>query len=185
MTTSEPTTGEIEEWKPVYGYDGIYEVSNSGKVRSMKAELLPYKRGRNYLSVKLCNAHGQKSFTVHRLVAIAFCEKLNGYDCVNHINGNKDDNRAKNLEWCTNTENVRHAFLNGLNTRSERPVIRTDTKERFRSTSEAARSIGVPPREVIRCCRRQRGSINGIIFDYESSTVTNRWRGQPQDGEGK
>ena len=178
------TANEVA-WKPVIGYENLYEVSNNGIIRSLKTELKQYKTGRDYFTVKLCDGITQRGFRVHRLVAIAFCEKPNGYDCVNHINGNKEDNRAENLEWCTNTENVRHAFLNGLNTRSERPVIRTDTKERFRSTSEAARSIGVPPREVIRCCRRQRGAINGIIFDYESSTVTNRWRGQPQDGEGK
>jgi len=87
-----------------------YEVSNIGNVRNIKTGriLKPRSRG-GYLAVNLYN-NGQKSPDIHRLVAKAFIPNINNSPVVNHINGNKADNRVENLEWCTVKENNIHTF---------------------------------------------------------------------------
>lgn len=118
----------MEEWKDVVGYEGLYEVSNLGNVRSLsrtahvvrgKSEytysvcgkvIVPQRRQHGYLAVCLYG-HGGKNgrFTqksVHRIVAEAFIENPMGYEEVNHKNEDKTDNRAENLEWCTHKQNT-------------------------------------------------------------------------------
>ena len=95
----------------IQGYEGIYEVSNMGRVRSLKFGkkkiLKPSKDGNGYLFVKLSKNGKIKYFKVHRLVANAFVENPNNLPQINHINEVKTDNRAVNLEWCTNQYNKR------------------------------------------------------------------------------
>lgn len=121
-----------EVWKPIPGYEGFYEVSDFGNIRRNetiteensrygktrlvmhKARVLkPGKTKRGYLLVVLCRDDGRKSHVVHRLVASAFCKKVDGCEVVNHIDGNKTNNRAENLEWCTQKDNVHHAIRIG------------------------------------------------------------------------
>ena len=91
----------MEEWRDIKGYEGLYQVSNLGRVRSERKILkgTPDKDG--YLRVALCKNGTRKYFGIHRLVAIAFIYNTNNYPCVNHRDENKTNNRAKNLEWCT------------------------------------------------------------------------------------
>ncbi len=99
----------METWKPIKGYEGLYEVSDLGRVKGLRRNkvLTPFKRHNGYLGVRLYKSEtDQKIFTVHRLVASAFCENAQGKLCVNHINENILDNRAENLEWVTNQENI-------------------------------------------------------------------------------
>jgi hypothetical protein len=129
-----------EEWRPIKSYEGYYEVSNLGRVRSLTrkiertdpkittkkrlftyyGKLIPFwiaKKG--YLRLTL-NKNGVKSnHLVHRLVAQAFIENENGKEQVNHINGIKCDNRVENLEWVTNYENYVHSVLNDLQPRNK------------------------------------------------------------------
>ena len=113
---------EEEIWKPIKGYEGVYEISNLGRVRSIgryvQAKikgtkcitfkggriLSPGDNGKGYLFVHLMN----KRFYVHRLVCEAFIEKRDGANQVNHKDGIKSNNRANNLEWCTHSENMLH-----------------------------------------------------------------------------
>ncbi len=101
-----------EIWKPIPGYEG-YEVSNKGRVRTLKNEVKPMslrKNPKGYLRVKLCNHGKERSFLVHRLVGMAF---VPGYDKslqINHLNGIPDDNRPENLEWCNGSRNLQHAY---------------------------------------------------------------------------
>lgn len=101
-----------EIWKDVVGYEGLYQVSNLGIVRNShtKRHLKPTYTRTGYAHVWLygkdhVSGRTGKGFQVHRIVAKAFCQKPDGADEVNHLNENKADNRACNLEWCTHKEN--------------------------------------------------------------------------------
>ncbi|UTH14748.1 NUMOD4 domain-containing protein [Macrococcus equipercicus] len=120
----------IETWKDVVGYEGIYEVSDYGRVRTKegkqthsvrhgvrtwKPRILKEKnpKGRD-VRVSLWKDKGDKSFLVHRLVAFAFIPEVPGKTCINHIDGNPRNNHVSNLEWCTYKENTNHAFDHDL-----------------------------------------------------------------------
>lgn len=103
--------------KPVAGYEGLYEVGEDGSVYSVRKRKLLKQiiMPSGYSYVHLCDGkHHTKLARTHRLVADAFLEKEAGKDHVNHINGNKTDNRLVNLEWCSNLQNTRHAMRTGL-----------------------------------------------------------------------
>ena len=120
------------EWKSVVGYGEYgkyYEVSSCGQVRSvdriinnargyksrLKGQMISLcPDGRGYVTMILWNHGKRKQVNVHRLVALAFIENPDNRDQVNHINGDPKDNRVENLEWCTGSENMLHAFRSGI-----------------------------------------------------------------------
>lgn len=109
----------LEQWRPVPGYEHGYEVSDCGNVRSLfrgRRLLKPASNRYGYRRVMLYAEDGRtpKGHTIHRLVASAFLENPGDLPWVNHINGQKDDNRAVNLEWCDRAGNVSHAVQVGL-----------------------------------------------------------------------
>ncbi len=106
----------MERWKPVPGYEGFYEVSDRGDVRSLKRAttsgkvLKLSKTKHGYLKVTLSKNGEHKTAAVHRLVALAFLENPDNKQEVNHKNGIRTDNSLENLEWVTNSENQLHAY---------------------------------------------------------------------------
>ena len=111
----------MSEWKTVRGYEGRYEVSDTGEVRSLIGNMKTLKGAistKGYRQVALRKEGKTKFKQVHRLVAEAFLGEPNS--TVNHINGDKTDNRAKNLEWASHRENIHHALANGLNRYAKR-----------------------------------------------------------------
>lgn len=113
-----------EIWKDIEGYEGLYQISNLGRVKSFKRYsegkiLKARKVTKGYLQVTLLKNGKGKNKKVHRLVAQAFIMNPNNCPQVNHINGNKTDNTVQNLEWVTNKENVQHAWNNGLIIKNE------------------------------------------------------------------
>lgn len=117
-----------EVWKDVIDYEGLYQVSNLGHVRSLDHYVahsyggVALHRGRlkkvsfdgNYLNVTLSKDGKTRTFRVHRLVAAAFIPNPDACKCVNHIDGNKRNNVVSNLEWCTHRQNTQHAINHGL-----------------------------------------------------------------------
>ena len=118
-----------EIWKDIKGYESFYQVSNLGNVRSLDRYVKNgtsnrnIKRGRvlkpcinhkGYLQVHLVANGNSKLVVIHRLVAKAFIPNPQNKAQVNHIDGNKKNNNVRNLEWCTNQENVIHAINTGL-----------------------------------------------------------------------
>lgn len=106
-----------EEFKSIKGYEGTYEISNYGRVKSLKfnrEKILKPVLINGYPTVMLCKNGIAIRFDIHRLVAEMFLNKSEEKNEVNHIDGNPQNNKVTNLEWCTHLENVRHAFKTGL-----------------------------------------------------------------------
>lgn len=103
---------DFEIWKDIEGYEGLYQVSNKGNVRTLKwyggtqiKPITPTDNGTGYKKVGLSKQGKQKQFLVHRLVAMAFIPNPNNYEFVNHKDENKTNNVVENLEWCTKSYN--------------------------------------------------------------------------------
>ena len=119
----------MEIWKAIKGYEGIYEISEHGKVRSLN-HLIKYSDGRSriqkgrilktslskkgYVRVSLSKQKKRFHTSIHRLLALSFIDNPENKKQVNHINGIKHDNRIENLEWVSNSENQIHAIKKGL-----------------------------------------------------------------------
>lgn len=113
-----------EIWKDIPEYEGLYQISNLGNVRSQHSNKMNgQKPGKllkitlmksGYMSLELRMSDTNKRHLVHRLIAESFISNPDNKPIVNHINGIKTDNRIENLEWCTQSENIRHAIDTGL-----------------------------------------------------------------------
>lgn len=132
--------GENEIWKDIKGYEGFYQISNQGRVKSIQKWnngkrryevgekiLTPSDNGNGYLIVGLNRDHKRKSHYVHRLVADAFCPNPDHKSVVNHIDYNRANNNASNLEWVTTKENICYSVE-----RMRKPkLVATNTGERY------------------------------------------------------
>jgi hypothetical protein len=179
-----------EIWKDIKGYEGLYQVSNLGRVKSLlfhnnvvtkKREKILAQRISNsgYLMVGLNKNSKGKKLYVHRLVAEAFVENPLCKKEVNHKDGNKLNNNANNLEFCTPSENIKHSYekklhipLRNENNRQSRPVIQYDLNmnllEVFPSIAEAKRKTNI---SCIRpCCGEKINTCGGYIWEYAKSS---------------
>lgn len=169
----------MEKWKPVVGYEGLYEVSSKGRVRSVDRVLIDrigrekLFRGQSiathlnkygYPICKLWMGSKGKTSTIHRLVALSFLENEDNKPQVNHIDGNKENNSIDNLEWVTNSENDIHAFEIGL--RSTRKGVDCNfaklTEEKVLSIRDMKKK-GVTQRNIAQIFNVSEGNISQIV----------------------
>lgn len=113
------------EWRPINGFNGLYEVSTAGEVRSIVTDhsrrtciLKPHEKN-GYLAITLYSKNCSKHFYIHRLVAQTFLPRVEGKNEVNHIDCNKFNNSIENLEWCNRKENLEHSYVHGLKRQGE------------------------------------------------------------------
>ena len=158
-----------EIWKDIKGYEGLYQVSNLGNVKRNNHIL--YKTLRNYLGVKLSKNNIKKFKSIHRLVAETFIPNLENKKQVNHIDGNKLNNCVDNLEWCTASENTKHAFKIGLEKPTKiSPVIQYDLNgkkiKEYNSIKEA-KEKNKKCSKISDCCSGKRKTAGGYIWKYK------------------
>jgi len=106
----------IEIWKDIKGYEGLYKISNCGRVKSLRRNIIMKIAldNYNYYHINFQVNNISETIKIHRLVALNFIPNPDNKPQVNHIDGNKKNNHVSNLEWCTNQENSIHAHKIGL-----------------------------------------------------------------------
>lgn len=173
---------ENEEWRDIQGYEGYYQVSNLGRVRSLwfgKVRIL--KQGINqkgYKRVYFNKDKKKKVYFVHRLVAEAFIHNPNNYPCVNHIDENPSNNNVDNLEWCTQQYNVNYGTgIKRMVEKITKPVLQF-TKDgefvnEYPSIIEAYRQTCITYSCISICCRCKAKSAGGFIWKFKEKSECN------------
>lgn len=181
---------DMEEiWKDIEGYEGIYQVSNFGRVKSL-GRVIDTKNGRTtvkgvimspcgkpYLFVYLNKNHKSKYHAVHRLVAQAFIPNLENKPQVNHIDGNKTNNAVSNLEWVTQSENMLHAYRIGLekspkgrhnywSEKKTKAIHLNGIELLFNSVTECSKALGIGKRRIRYLRQYGKTSASGYRFEY-------------------
>ena len=186
-----------EEWRDVFGWEGLYQVSHLGRVKSLSRSIV-YKDGREctypskiiknqkvstgYRSVMFYGVNGKKQYYVHRLVAETFIPNPKNLGDVNHKDCCKTNNILINLEWCSRSDNIKHAYKNGLICahmdeaikKRSRPVIQYapsgEIVAEYDSASKAAKASGYNQGQISKYCRgenKKHSTYNGYIWKYK------------------
>lgn len=188
----------MTQWADVRGYEGFYQVSSDGRVKRLQGHVAS---GNSTISIKerilacspdasgyrcvVLSRRGVRTSTrVHRLVAIAFIPNPFNKTDVNHINGNKADNRVSNLEWNTRAENVAHEFSTGLGRvdrlRHETRSVTMKPKNggmpmSFSSILEASDVTGIDPTSICKCCQGKRKTAGTFEWEYSNGGMNNAY----------
>lgn len=177
-----------EKWLDVVGYEGLYQVSDLGRIKRDGHIKATYIDKGGYITVSLSKKSKQKTLKVHRLVALAFIPNPDGKITVNHIDGNKHNNSVKNLEWSTHSENHKHAYRLGLkivtdaqrqsasrtgkrtcelNRRKKAVIGKNETESySFPSAHDGARFVKGHACAIIRCCKGKQKTHKGLEWRY-------------------
>lgn len=159
---------ENESWKEIEGYGGRYQISDCGRVWNVATQQMmkPKMKKTGYYSVNLMKAN-KKIVTerIHRLVALAFCNKPEGCNVVNHLDSDKTNNHADNLEWTTVSGNTRHCFNNNEGFRKQvldnaikgasKTILTLEVRDKdgfligiYKGYQEAAESLGINEKTI-------------------------------------
>ena len=156
-----------ETWKAIAGFEGLYEVSNLGRVKSLKFGqekiLKPWEDTYGYLLVSLSKDGHRKTLKVHRLVAKAFIQNPNNLGTVNHKDEVKTNNVASNLEWMSRADNKRYSANKSVQMfdKSTGELLAT-----FPSLCEADRVTGINKGNISQCCNGKYKSSGGFLWQY-------------------
>lgn len=160
-----------EEWRDIKGYEGLYQISNLGRVKSLgnnkskKEKILKPRKTCGYLNVVLSKEGKRNSYQVHRLVAQSFIPNLNNYKEINHKDENKSNNCIENLEWCTREYNVNYGTriqrasdkMKYSDNPRARKVQCITTGKKFNCIKEASEYYLLKNKEnITRCCQGKR-----------------------------
>ena len=175
----------MEEWRDIKGYEGYYQISNMGRVKSLERTVrcgrgyktIPEKirKGKDnsygYLQVGLSKDGRKKWYRINRLVAQAFLENPDNLPEVNHKNEDKTDNRVENLEWCSRSYNNRYNDkAKKAGKKLSKPVFSVDKESGlimwWESTREASKQMGINNGNISACCNGRKKSAGGHIFFY-------------------
>lgn len=171
-----------EIWKSIEGYEGYYEVSNYGRVRSVD-RIVEYSNGylakhkgrilkgesdkRGYKRVRLSKNDKSKKFQVHRLVAIAFIPNPENKPFVNHIDETTFNNHVDNLEWVTGSENMRHGTIQQrLSDLKKKPIRCINDGKEFGSVNEASDYYGIERKLISGVLSGAKKTTYGLRFEY-------------------
>lgn len=178
---------DIEYWKYIKGYEGLYMVSTKGRIKSVdhyikskggvrlvKGKILKQDLIKGYLRVTLFKDGVSNHYLVHRLVAEAFIENLNKLPSVNHKDENKLNNCVDNLEWCTQTYQINYGDRNNkVATKLSKPVLQYTLDmvlvAEYPSANEAERQTGIKQSQITNCCNGKYGfkTAGGYIWEYK------------------
>lgn len=173
--------GLSEIWKDIKGYEGLYQVSSFGRVRSKRrrgskggiAKLTLDKKNTDYFKIRLCKNNHYRAFFVHRLVAQAFIPNPNGYPQVNHKDEDRHNNFVNNLEWCTNRYNSNyknHNWKNSISQKGRKWVYQYslfgDVIARYKTVSEAAEAMHGSSSNISHAAHRKGSTAYGYVWKY-------------------
>lgn len=176
----------VELWKDVVGYEGLYQVSNLGRVRSLPNShhldsiIMRQSKGKvGYMRVPLAKNKTHRMKLVHRLVAEAFIPNPKNKPQVNHKNGRKDCNIVSNLEWATRSENQKHAYreLGRVNKGGcrPRPIICVEMGRVFESVIQASRVTGIDQWNIGSVASHRPRIQKGRVY-YKQTAGGYHWR---------
>ena len=171
-----------EIWKDIKGYEGLYQVSKSGKIKSIRNNiyLKPNLQVNGYLRISLSKNGKIQYKNIHRLVAETFIDNENNYPVINHIDGNKLNNNADNLEWCSYQHNnleARRLKLNitkkGKFNHKSRIVVQYDTNGNIIKVWDymglITKTLGYDYTSISRCCSGKQKTSYGYIWKYKEA----------------
>lgn len=160
-----------EKWKSIEGYEGLYEISTMGRVKSMERKvkngngyrivreriLKPHKHNNGYLQLLIHKEGTIKKYYIHRLVAEAFISNPLNFPEVNHLNEDKTDNRLENLEFCDKKHNCNYGTrIERISKANSKPVKCIETGLTFSSATEVKRKFGFTSQSISACCNGKR-----------------------------
>lgn len=165
----------MEVWKNVKGYEGLYQVSSEGRVKSLKFSkeriLKVGKEGGGYLFVNLCKEGKVKKFKVHRLVASTFLPNPDNLLEINHIDEDKTNNRVENIEYCDRSYNINYGNRNEKMAKSRSIPILQFTKQsdfirRWESGTQIEKELGIKQSNISKCCKGKCKTAYGFVWMY-------------------
>lgn len=163
----------MEIWKDVAGYEGLYQISTFGRVKSLPKNgrdakiLKPSKTIWGYLDIQLCKNGKYHHERIHRLVASAFLPNPNKLPQVNHKDFDRTNNQVNNLEWCSTSENYWYSRTNNRgNSRPSHLVKCIETDREYQSAVDAARDYKVTPCAIRNACIGRHKTCCGLHWQY-------------------